>query len=121
MKTVAVVPEAQVKTPLTTPQAPLLDFNVKPLPLVVAVYVAHVPPTYHVPPLIKQPLLAPLVYASRYPVPLNPVPGAEVPVGLLVVCKVVGVVDPDLGRYLTPVDGQVDLLPSGEVAMKVPS
>ena len=92
--------------------------------------VAHVPPTYHVPLLIKQPTCDPsAVKALKIPRPLK-LP--EVPVGDdagvvfvisvvsavvgLLVCIVVGRGLPDLGRYLTPVDGQVDLDPSISVS-----
>jgi hypothetical protein len=94
------------------------------------VNVAHVPPTYHVPLLIKQPTCDPsAVKALKVPVPLKvtgvPV-GADAVVVFVtrVVCAVVGMAVwvvvgrglPDLGRYLTPVDGQVDLDPSISVS-----
>jgi hypothetical protein len=44
------------------------------LPDAVAVYVAQVPPTNHVPPLIKQPVCVPPVNPFRYPDP-DKVPG----------------------------------------------
>lgn len=40
-------------------------------------YVAQVPPVYHVPPLIKQPVCVPLVKAFQYPDP-DTVPGVPV-------------------------------------------
>jgi len=61
LKVVLETPEPHVKTPLASPQAPLLDFKVKVEEETgVAVYVAHVPPTNHLPVLIKQPPLATL-------------------------------------------------------------
>jgi hypothetical protein len=39
------------------------------IPEVAAVYVAHVPVVYHVPALIRHPLLAPPVYACKNPFP----------------------------------------------------
>jgi len=83
-----------------------------------------------VPAEIKHPLLVPLVYASRYPVPENPVPGVVVPVdddpevvveSVVPAVVVVVAVEPVLGRYFTPEVGQVDLDPSGDVATNVPS
>jgi hypothetical protein len=62
----------------TTPQSPLVVVRVNPSSDVVAMYPAHVPVVYQVPALIKQPLLAPLVYAWRKPLPAN---GVGVPVG----------------------------------------
>ena len=82
------------------------------LPDAVAVNVAQVPPTYHVPPLMMQPLLAPPSVTSRYPLPENGVPGAVVPVGAVVVVVVVGAGEPVLGKYLIPVDGQSELDPT---------
>lgn len=78
--------------------------------------VAQVPPTYHVPAPIKHPLVAPPVTAFRYPAPLKVPPVGAGPE--LVV--VVGEVDPDFGRYLTPVAGQSDFDPSGPTFSKVP-
>lgn len=49
---------------------------------------AHVPVVYHVPALIRQPLLAPLVYAWRNPFPLY---GDPVAVGIDVAPLEVGV------------------------------
>ena len=95
---------------------PLLEVRVKPVPDAVAVNVAQVPPTYHVPPLMMQPLFAPPSVTWRYPLPENGVPGAVVPVGavvvVIVVVVVVGAGEPLLGRYLIPVDGQSELEPT---------
>ena len=117
VKTVAVVTlEAQTRLLLCTAHFPLLDVNVNPLPEAVAVKPAHVPPMYHVPPLIIQPLLFPPDVTSSVPFPEKGVPGAGVGVpagGLVVVVSVVaGGVEPDFGRYFTPVAGQSDLEPS---------
>ena len=46
MKTVAVLPDAQLKAELTIPQAPLDDVKVKPEPEAAAVYVAQLPSSY---------------------------------------------------------------------------
>lgn len=84
-----------------------------PVPDAVAVNVAQVPPIYHVPPLMMQPLFAPPSVTSRYPLPENGVPGAVVPVGaVVVVVVVVGAGEPVLGKYLIPVDGQSELDPT---------
>ena len=102
-------------------------------PDAVAVYVAHVPVVNQVAALIRHPCWFPLVYAFKYPdpekVPLPPV-GLEVEldpvvvvVGLVVVVKAVVMVGaglPDFGRYLIPVEGQVDVDPTGEVGSNVP-
>ena len=85
----------------------------KPVPDAVAVNVAQVPPIYHVPPLMMQPLFAPPSVTCRYPLPENGVPGAVVPVGAVVaVVVVVGAGEPLLGKYLIPVDGQSELVPT---------
>ena len=86
---------------------PLLEVRVKPVPDAVAVNVAQVPPIYHVPPLMIQPLFAPPSVTSRYPLPENGVPGPVVPVGAAVVVVVVGAGEPVFGKYLIPVDGAV--------------
>jgi hypothetical protein len=89
-----------------------------------------VPLVYHVPALIKHPVWVPLVYAFKYPdpekVPLSPI-GLELALDAVVlVVVVVIVVDevetglPDLGRYLIPVDEQLEVCPTGEVGTKVP-
>lgn len=93
----------------------MLDLNVKPAPEVVAVKVAHVPPMYHVPPLMMQPEGLEEVVTWRVPLPEKGVPGAvvgEVPPGLVVVVVVGGMGVEVLGRYLMPVAGQEDLAPS---------
>lgn len=59
VKTVADTPDPQVNEPDETPQLPLDDFNVKPLPDGVAVMVAHVPDVYHVPLEMMQPFWLP--------------------------------------------------------------
>lgn len=59
VKTVLETPEPHVKTPDTTPQLPLDDVRVKPLPDAVAVYVAHVPVVYQVPAEIRHPFCDP--------------------------------------------------------------
>lgn len=114
------------------------------LPEALAVNVAHVPPTYHVPLLIKQPTCDPsAVKALRIPLPLKEpgvpvggetgvvfvirvviaVVGLEVSVVIAVVELEVSVVVgrglPDLGRYWMPVDGQVDLDPSVSVSRNI--
>lgn len=94
----------------------------KPAPDAVAVNVAQVPPIYHVPPLMMQPLFAPPSVTSRYPLPENGVPGVVVPVGAVVVVVVVAVVvgagEPLLGKYLIPVDGQSELVPTNSRVSK---
>ena len=85
----------------------------KPVPDAVAVNVAQVPPIYHVPPLMMQPLFAPPSVTSRYPLPENGVPGAVVPVGAAVVVVVVVAGEPVFGKYLIPVEGQSELVPTG--------
>ena len=89
-----------------------------------AVKPAQVPVVYHVPPLMMQPVALPPVLTCKVPLPEKGVPGVVVEVGelppVVVVVVEVGGVDPDLGRYLTPVAGQSDLDPSGLVGMKVP-
>ena len=110
--------DAQVRTLLLTAHFPLLDVSVKPDPDAAAVNVAHVPVVYHVPRLMIQPVFFPPVVTGRVPLPEKGVPG--VPVGPLP--TVVVVVPPPLpfGRYLTPVAGQLLLLPSGFDGSKVP-
>ena len=71
-----------------------------------------------VPPLIRHPLFAPPVYACKNPFPEN---GSPVEVGFVVAQVVVGVGAAwYLGRYLIPVAGQLDLLPSGDVGTNSP-
>lgn len=122
VKTVAVLPLAQPNDPLVTAQGPLEVVSVKPDPELAAVYVAHVPPTYHAPLLIKQPVVPDEVATLRVPFPENGVPVGVVPPPLVV--DVVVVVPPPplvpLGRYLIPVAGQSDLEPSGLAGTKVP-
>ena len=92
----------------------------KPAPEGVAVNVAHVPPTYQVPPLMMQPLVLPPFVAGRVPLPEKGVPGAVVGDGVFVVeAEVVGEAEPDLGRYLTPVAGQEDFEPSRLISLKI--
>jgi hypothetical protein len=92
------------------------------LPEAVALYVAQVPVVYHVPPLIRHPLLLLPTYACKYPEPLNvPVPTGAVPVVVEVPPPgevVTGV--PDLGRYLIPVEGQDPDCPTGVMGTNVP-
>lgn len=79
-----------------------------------AVKVAHVPVVYQVPALMMQPVGLEELVTWRVPLPEKGVPGEEVG-GLVVVVVVVAGGDgevPDLGRYLTPVAGQLDLEPS---------
>jgi hypothetical protein len=133
LKIVAVViVEAQDKNPEEViAQLPLEDFNVKPVlpPLwaCVTVNVAHVPDVYHVPPEMMQPFWAPLeVITLRKPVPAKlPTPEPPVEVGCAAVVVVVGEGEgwtaPDFGKYLMPVEGQVELLPIGSEGWKVPS
>lgn len=112
----AVTPDPHVRTPETTPHAPFDDVREKPEPDVAAVNVAQVPEVYHVPAEMMHPLVAPETCTLRYPFPLNGVPGALVLVlvgALPVVVVPVGVDPPLLGRYLMPVAGQVDFVPSG--------
>jgi len=82
-----------------------------------------VPLVYHVPALIKHPVWVPLVYAFKYPdpekVPLSPI-GLELALDAVVLVVVVETGLPDLGRYLIPVDEQLEVCPTGEVGTKVP-
>lgn len=130
------VPHA--KTLFTIPQFPLLELRVNPDPDAAAVNVAHVPVVYHVPELIIHPSALPPVLTCSVPLPEKGAPGTLVPVGPApVVVEVVvlppvpvvsvagGVVVvvpplPDLGRYFTPVAGQLELEPAGLVGMKDP-
>ena len=111
--------DAQLRTLLLTAHFPLLEVSVKPDPDAEAVNVAHVPVVYHVPLLMIQPVVFPLVVTGRVPLPEKGVPGD--PVGP-VPAVVVVVVPPPLpfGKYLTPVAGQLLLLPSGFDGSKVP-
>lgn len=59
VKTVPVTPEPHVNFPETTPQFPLEDFKVKPLPEAVAEMVAQVPEVYHVPAEMRHPFWLP--------------------------------------------------------------
>lgn len=106
--------EAHTKFVFWIAHKPLLDVSVKPVPDAVAVKEAQVPPMYHVPPLMMQPLGEPPDVTWRVPLPEKGVPGAVV--GLVPAAAVVVVVgegeEPDLGRYLTPVAGQADFAPS---------
>lgn len=138
MKTVAVDTEVpQAKTLFTIPHSPLLELRVKPDPDAAAVNVAHVPVVYHVPALIIQPSDFPPVLTCSVPLPEKGAPGVLVPVGFVPVLvvvdpppvvvvpvagAVVGVVlpPPALGRYFTPVAGQLELEPAGLVGMKDP-
>lgn len=109
--------EAQTRSVFWTAHLPLLEVRVKPVPDAAAVKVAQVPPMYHVPALMMQPLDAPPDVTWRVPLPEKGVPGAVVglvPGGeVVVVVEVVGeVAEPDLGRYRTPVAGQSDVAPS---------
>lgn len=118
MKTVEDTPLPHWNVLLTMPQVPFDDDRVKPLPDAVAVYVAHVPVVYQVPALIRQPFSLPLVMAARVPVPENE-PPVPVGAGAVVVVMEVGLGDdPDLGRYFTPEDGQLELVPVTVVATK---
>jgi hypothetical protein len=87
------------------------------LPDAVAVYVAQVPDVNHVPALIRHPFCDPPVIAFRKPDPENGAPGvpvgAEPPVVVVVVDVGGMVVPPDLGRYLIPVEAQLDDWPTG--------
>lgn len=80
---------------------------------------------YQVPAEIKHPSWLPLVKALRYPlpekVPLPPV-GLDPPLVVVVmrVVVVVGVEPPDFGRYLIPVEEQLEVEPTGEVGINVP-
>lgn len=57
--------------------------------------------------------------AFRYPLPEKlPLPPVGLDPPLLVV--VVGAALPDLGKYLIPVEEQLDVDPTGEVGTKVP-
>ena len=89
------------------------------LPEAVAEYVAHVPEVYQVPALIKHPVWLPLVTAFKYPLPEKVPPP---PVGLepALVVVVVGAGLPDFGRYLIPVEEQLEVEPTGEVGTNVP-
>lgn len=112
--------EAQTRSAFWTAHRPLLEVRVKPLPEAVAVKVAHVPPMYHVPALMMQPFACPPEVTWRVPLPEKGVPGADVGLvpGAVVVEEVIvvevvdEVLEPDLGRYLTPVAGQSDVAPS---------
>ena len=112
--------DPQTSAPETTPHLPLLDASVKPDSDVVAVNVAQVPVVYHVPAEMMQPVLELPTLTFKCPFPLKGVPGVEVLEGVLGLVPL-GVEPPPLfGRYLMPVDGQVDFVPSGFVGTKVP-
>jgi len=120
------------------PQFPLPELRVNPDPDAVAENFAHVPVVYQIPELIIHPLALPPVLTCSVPFPANGAPGVLVPVGPAAV--VVGVVVltpvpvvsvaggvvvvvpplPALGRYFTPVAGQLELEPAGLVGMKDP-
>ena len=92
-----------------------------------AVYVAHVPLVYQVPALIRHPVWLPLVNAFRYPDPENiPLPPVELELALVVLVVMVvltvevGTGVPDFGRYLIPVDEQLELCPTGAALTKRP-
>lgn len=133
MKTVAFDTEVpHARTFFTIPHLPLLELRVKPDPDAAAVKVAHVPLVYHVPALTIQPSALPPVLTCSVPLPEKGAPGVLVPVGFVPVVvfivdppPVVVVVDvvlppPALGRYFTPVAGQLELEPAGLVGMKDP-
>ena len=99
--------------------------------------VAHVPVVYHVPPEMMQPFVLPEVTTFRYPLPLKEPPvGVEVgpvlvevetvlvEVGLVLVEVAVEVGElpppPDFGKYLIPVLGQEEVLPTASVGTNVP-
>jgi hypothetical protein len=109
--------DAQTRAPDCTAQLPLEDFRVKPPPLAVTVKVAQVPEVYQVPPEMMQPFWAPPLTTLRKPEPAKlpePVPPVEVGWAAVVVAVLDGGgVLPDLGRYLMPVLGQVELEPMG--------
>lgn len=84
---------------------------------------AHVPVVYQVPAEIIQPFWDPSTSTVRLPLPEKapPVLVGEVVVVVDVGPVVVEVLPPELlGRYLTPVLGQVDFVPSGSAATKSP-
>jgi hypothetical protein len=93
------------------------------IPLGVAVKVAQVPDTYQVPPLMIHPFRDPPLDTLSIPLPENdplPPPPPVGLVGLVGGVEVVAVVEPDFGKYLTRVAGQVDLVPSGLAATNLP-
>ena len=116
----------------------------KPSPEVEAVKVAHVPVVYHVPPEMMQPFVLPEVTTFRYPLPLKePLVGVEVGPVLVEVETVLVEVEtvlvevgpvlvevavevgelpppPDFGKYLIPVLGQEEVLPTASVGTNVP-
>ncbi len=120
------------------PHFPLPELRVNPDPDAVAVNFAHVPVVYHVPELIIHPRALPPELTCNVPFPENGAPGVLVPVGFvpavvvvvepppIVVVSVAGGVVvvvpplPALGRYFTPVAGQLELEPAGLVGMKDP-
>lgn len=81
------------------------------IPEAVAVNVAHVPVVYQVPAEMMHPTELPSVLTFRNPFPTN-TPVCVGPGGLELVVVGGGGALPPLGRYLTPVAGQVDLVPS---------
>lgn len=94
--------------------------------VVVVLYVAQVPPTYHVPELIRHPSALPLYWAFQYPDAETPVPVAVAAAEVLVPVAVVVLVEevaeaPDLRGYLTPVLGQFEDWPLIAVGTKAPS
>lgn len=91
-----------------------------------AVKLAHVPLVYQVPAPMMQPFCDPSISTIRLPFPENAPPvlvGAVVEVVAVAVPVVVEVEPPPpelFGRYLTPVLGQVDFVPSGSAATNSP-
>lgn len=113
---------SHVSAPPTIPHLPFELVNVNPSPASVAEKVAQVPVVYHVPLLMIHPFLLPSTSTLIYPFPLNGVPGADVLVGAgppTVVLVALGWLA-DLGRYLMPVCGHVDFVPSGFAGTKSP-
>lgn len=88
------------------------------IPEAAAVNVAHVPVVYQVPAEMMHPTELPLVLTFKKPFPTN-TPVSVGPGGLGPVVVGGGGALPPLGRYLTPVVGQVDLVPSIVVTISV--
>lgn len=88
------------------------------IPEAAAVNVAHVPVVYQVPAEIMHPAELPPVLTFKKPLPTN-TPVSVGPGGLGLVVVGGGGALPLLGRYLTPVAGQVDLVPSIVVIISV--
>src|SRR5690242_6791601 len=106
---------SQVSAPATMPHLPLELVSVKPSSSSLAVNVAQVPVVYHVPLVMMQPFFAPSSSTIMNPFPVKGAPGGDVLVGagLPAVVLVAGGWLADLGRYLIPVFGQLDFVPSG--------